>query len=1354
MIDFGLAKAISGQRLTAKTLYTGFMKLMGTPAYMSPEQAGLSGLDIDTRSDIYSLGVLLYELLTGTTPLDKTEIQSQAYDELCRQIREVDAPKPSTRFSTLNNAERTTVAQLRQIEPQGLRQLLDGDLDRVVLKAIEKDRDMRYGSPQDLAADIERFLDDKPVLAVSPSQWYLARKYFRRNKVAILTAVVGLACLTLATGVSTWQAIITAKANRIAKERTSEAENSAREALAAKRVADQARHAAEASNELAQQTTEERRRMVYVANMQLADQQWHSPTGTPRAIDKLLTAWIPTDGSDDLRDLAWRYQWTRLHQACELTAVGTSAATLSPEGSLVIADQHGIREWDDSTNSYLTRWPIAPPSTHQQIVLSPCGRWAAARDRAEMRLINIATGDTIRTLPGTRALFATGGDFVLIWNQNAINHRVCNVHTGDIRRLEHLDHTDRILGTEALYADGQSILYGSPNFLRAFFENQTNASLWRSYIRIHCCAWLPNGQLMASGHFAGQVRLRFTRDPDHNMVLNTGRTIASTLAFSTDSRQLAVGGNDGTVDIYDVTQLYDASERGSDDTAIEGEYETEIKIHHLKPPKRIDFLKAHTDSIQSIVYSTDNSKLVTRDSNGVTKLWHLDNRSRPLPRIPSDEYPLAGRVGIEFNVVDDSVEVHYVDPEKHELLSGSIQVKDRILTISDDRSTFDVHGKHDSVVWRSLAGPPGSVVELQLESGEPADRSTVTLRRRTHNRRPNHRDITFTHDGSAVVVAGPSGAFKRSIGGQVIRWYPEMCGSSAISSDGRYLALDNTGQVVLWDLQKDELHKRINVSYVEPPGLGSAYGKIGFAPNGKYFAIGTGFKDSIFPQPSALIVWESSTHKEIRNPLATNDRVFSEVAFSPDSNQLIATDHAGVLRFWSTSNWDLIDSMQGVSNALSIAVSSAGNWIAQGGYGGIAIFDGKSRERRHVLRETTGNDLSFSADARTLVAAGVDGTVVWLDVETGKRLASMPLESGILFGCDISRQDDRIAALSVEGDVWIQDVYTIDQIDRHPLTLSSLYERGVAQRQNNQFADAEATLSHVLRVQLESQPDHADTAKTRQTLTNLLSERGKLPTITRQPRSQRVDMGSTVALTVEVEMPAVSEKCRYQWFFENAPIVGAKQSEYAIPRVNADQLGRYRVEIYVGPPDLELAINSELATVSDAAVPDSYIEGLRTELYFDVAGKRVSDLASARNYPQLPDEIGTIENFELPSNFADYYGVRVQGFVVPPQTGDYVFYVCSDDSSKLYLSPDDSSESKRLIASVTEWKASRQWEELGSESVSKPIQLQAGKRYWIEALFKEASNVDSFAVTWQMPGEPPPQNGDPPIPPQVSRTPS
>jgi serine/threonine protein kinase len=142
VIDFGVAKAI-GQQLTDKTIYTQFSQMVGTPLYMSPEQAGQSGLDVDTRSDIYALGVLLYELLTGTTPFDKERLREVGYDEMRRIIREEEPPKPSTRISTLGQAV-TTISTQRQSEPKRLSQLFRGELDWIVMKALDKDRNRRY----------------------------------------------------------------------------------------------------------------------------------------------------------------------------------------------------------------------------------------------------------------------------------------------------------------------------------------------------------------------------------------------------------------------------------------------------------------------------------------------------------------------------------------------------------------------------------------------------------------------------------------------------------------------------------------------------------------------------------------------------------------------------------------------------------------------------------------------------------------------------------------------------------------------------------------------------------------------------------------------------------------------------------------------------------------------------------------------------------------------------------------------------------------------------------------------------------------------------------------------------------
>src|SRR3954447_9085214 len=204
VIDFGVAKA-TGPRLTDQTLYTEFGAVVGTLEYMSPEQAELNQLDIDTRSDIYSLGVLFYELLTGSTPLDCKRLTGVAFLEMLRVIREDESPRPSLRLSTTE--ELPSIAACRHIEPRKLSGLMRGELDWIVMKALEKDRSRRYETANGLAADLRRYLNDEPVQACPPSAWYCSRKFVRRHRAALATAaVVGLA-LVVGTAASTWQAI-------------------------------------------------------------------------------------------------------------------------------------------------------------------------------------------------------------------------------------------------------------------------------------------------------------------------------------------------------------------------------------------------------------------------------------------------------------------------------------------------------------------------------------------------------------------------------------------------------------------------------------------------------------------------------------------------------------------------------------------------------------------------------------------------------------------------------------------------------------------------------------------------------------------------------------------------------------------------------------------------------------------------------------------------------------------------------------------------------------------------------------------------------------------------------------------
>jgi serine/threonine protein kinase/tetratricopeptide (TPR) repeat protein len=214
VIDFGIAKAIGNESLTDKTIYTALDQFIGTPAYMSPEQASRSGLDIDTRTDIYSLGVLLYELLTGRTPFDTKTLLDSGFDHMLRIIREEEPPRPSNRLSTLQAAEMTTVALARQSEPPRLIHAIRGDLDWIAMKCLEKDRTRRYETASALAADILRHLENEPIVARPPSASYRFQKLVQRNKLAVASAAIVFLALLLGATISTWQAVRAIRAER------------------------------------------------------------------------------------------------------------------------------------------------------------------------------------------------------------------------------------------------------------------------------------------------------------------------------------------------------------------------------------------------------------------------------------------------------------------------------------------------------------------------------------------------------------------------------------------------------------------------------------------------------------------------------------------------------------------------------------------------------------------------------------------------------------------------------------------------------------------------------------------------------------------------------------------------------------------------------------------------------------------------------------------------------------------------------------------------------------------------------------------------------------------------------------
>ena len=235
VIDFGIAKATQ-EPLSERTMFTMYGNFIGTPAYMSPEQAQMSGLDTDTRSDIYSLGVLLYELLTGKTPFDQKELLESGLDELYRTLREREPQPPSNKLNLLQGAELTATAQRRHVEPPRLISQLKGDLDWIVLKALDKDRRRRYQTANALSMDIQRHLHSEPVMARPPSNWYRFTKLVRRNWGVFTAAGAVLLVLLLGLGVSTMLFL----QERTERQRAVEAE---REQARLRAEADQARAA-------------------------------------------------------------------------------------------------------------------------------------------------------------------------------------------------------------------------------------------------------------------------------------------------------------------------------------------------------------------------------------------------------------------------------------------------------------------------------------------------------------------------------------------------------------------------------------------------------------------------------------------------------------------------------------------------------------------------------------------------------------------------------------------------------------------------------------------------------------------------------------------------------------------------------------------------------------------------------------------------------------------------------------------------------------------------------------------------------------------------------------------------------
>jgi WD40 repeat protein/serine/threonine protein kinase len=627
VIDFGVAKAVE-QRLTEKTMFTQFGALVGTFEYMSPEQAEMNAFGVDTRSDIYSLGVLLYELLTGTTPLHRQRLREAAFDEMVRLIKEEEAPRPSARLSSSNSLPK--IAAARNTEPAQLSRLLRGEIDWIVMKCLEKDRSRRYESASGLARDIQRHLADEPVEACPPGAGYRLRKLAHKYRTPLRVAGAFMLLLVLGAIASTWQAVRATLAESAARA-------SEEVAQGRKREADEARGQAEKRRDELASLNETRRRAGYVSDMNLARVAW-GENNLARGRE-LLDRYRPRPGEKDLRGFEWHYLHHLLHgnelvvrahggwvTAVAFTADGkrlVSAATSQPPSGMAFFKgvTGEVKQWDAGTGQPLpfrhhgftdavARMTLFGPRA-ERMALGQHGMHLAAscRDRA-IRVWDLATGGSV-TLEGSPKHTAIALNF------SADGKRLVSVHYPDdfprdapgviniwdlaTRKADVTVHNVRgVSRGPSFSSDGK--------YLAAAMTNQGVVKVWDALTgaeaysckyadgRVNAPTFSPDGKrLAACGENGVQVWDTATHQPVATW--RSGSNYGIGMAISPDGKRLATGSIEGIVELW-----------------------------HTGTGQMLRTFKGHAGNVERLAFSPDGTRLATGGADGTLRVWDSTER--------------------------------------------------------------------------------------------------------------------------------------------------------------------------------------------------------------------------------------------------------------------------------------------------------------------------------------------------------------------------------------------------------------------------------------------------------------------------------------------------------------------------------------------------------------------------------------------------------------------------------------------------------------------------------------------------------------------------------------------------------